>query len=150
MSKDDDDYEVGYGKPPRKNQFKKGRSGNPGGRVEGSKNIATDLREELAETVKIKEGGRKVRLTKRRLLIKSQVAKAIKGDPRSFDLIMNLAEDLTPELMEEVKEVLRGDAAADIVARFIDRIREGVEDPTEEEDEGDDKSDGRKDEGDEP
>jgi Family of unknown function (DUF5681) len=26
------DYEVGYGKPPRAHQFKKGMSGNPGGR----------------------------------------------------------------------------------------------------------------------
>jgi hypothetical protein len=27
------DYEVGYGKPPKDTQFKKGKSGNPRGRV---------------------------------------------------------------------------------------------------------------------
>ena len=30
-------YEVGYAKPPDKSRFKKGQSGNPTGRVKGSK-----------------------------------------------------------------------------------------------------------------
>ena len=30
--KDSSDYEVGYGKPPKDGQFKKGVSGNPSGR----------------------------------------------------------------------------------------------------------------------
>jgi len=33
-----DTYDVGYKKPPEKTQFKKGISGNPGGRPKGSKN----------------------------------------------------------------------------------------------------------------
>ena len=32
MSNDNDDYEVGYGRPPKSGQFKKGQSGNPKGR----------------------------------------------------------------------------------------------------------------------
>ena len=29
---DETDYEVGYGKPPKHTQFKRGQSGNPNGR----------------------------------------------------------------------------------------------------------------------
>ena len=37
-----DDYEVGYGKPPKDKQFKKGQSGNPKGRTKGTKNFISD------------------------------------------------------------------------------------------------------------
>jgi hypothetical protein len=40
-SEADEDYSIGYGKPPKANQFAKSTSGNPKSRPKGSKNLAT-------------------------------------------------------------------------------------------------------------
>jgi hypothetical protein len=57
-----DRYKVGYGKPPKATQFKRGRSGNPKGRPKGSRKLATDLAAELGERITIREDGRSRRI----------------------------------------------------------------------------------------
>ena len=43
-----DDYEVGYGKPPKSRQWKPGQSGNPKGRPKGARNrLGTQFLEAL-------------------------------------------------------------------------------------------------------
>jgi uncharacterized protein DUF5681 len=83
-------YEVGYGKPPREHQFQKGQSGNPRGRTKGARNLKTDLAEELAETLTIRENGKTRKISKRRAMIKSTMAKALKGDPRAIKLVLDM------------------------------------------------------------
>lgn len=82
---------VGYGSPPEHSRWTKGQSGNPRGRPKGKLNFATDLAAELSETIQVSEGGKPMRITKQRALLKSLVTSGIKGDVRAAQLMMNWA-----------------------------------------------------------
>lgn len=84
------DYEVGYGKPPKHTQFKPGQSGNPRGRPKGTKNLKTDLMEELGEKIVVREGEETRRVSKQRAVVKTLVAKTLKGDGHSGRLLTGL------------------------------------------------------------
>ena len=84
------DYTVGYCKPPKSGQIKKGERRNPKGRPKGSKNLKTDLLEELGEMLRVHEGGREHRISKQRALIKTQVARALNGNDRAAAKILDL------------------------------------------------------------
>ena len=87
MSNSDD---VGYGRPPKYTQFKKGQSGNPNGRPKGSRNLTTDLLEELTEQILVREGGKSKRISKQRAMLKSLAAKAVSGDVKAATLLLNM------------------------------------------------------------
>jgi hypothetical protein len=74
------EYQVGYGKPPKQSQFKPGKSGNPQGRTKGTKNLKTDLAEELSEKIVVHEGGISQKISKQRALVKSLVTRTLQGD----------------------------------------------------------------------
>ena len=90
------DYEVGYKRPPAASQWRKGQSGNPKGRSKGTRNLATDLAEELSEAVQVKEHGKSRKISKQRALIKSLLAKAVQGDMRAAALLMTSIVRLLP------------------------------------------------------
>ena len=106
--------EVGYGKPPKKTRFKPGESGNPKGRNKGVKNLKTDLVEELQETLIVNESGKRRRVSKQRAMVKSLMARAIKGDTRAITLLTTLivrllnidASEGSKELTAEDKAIL--------------------------------------------
>lgn len=51
-----DDYEIGYKKPPKDGQFKKGQSGNPNGRPRGSKNKKKVFDDILSQEITLANG----------------------------------------------------------------------------------------------
>ncbi|MCK5870400.1 MAG: hypothetical protein KAG45_07140 [Methyloprofundus sp.] len=96
----DKTYSTGYKQPPKQFQFTKGQSGNPRGRPKGSKNLATLLQTELAQTIIVQEQGQNKPIKKIEAIVKQFVMKALKGDVRSieylFKLIINLNNDQEP------------------------------------------------------
>lgn len=89
--------EVGYKRPPQHTRWKKGQSGNPKGRKQGQRNLATDLADELANVIQITESGRAVKITRQRALVKGLVARAITGDPRAVSELLKLIARLADE-----------------------------------------------------
>ena len=87
------DYKVGYGKPPKHTQFKKGQSGNAKGRPKGAKNIETIVKQELNDKVKVTLGGKTKKLTKLEIAMKQIADKAAKGDPKALAMMFSLAKE---------------------------------------------------------
>ena len=90
MSKPPRNYEIGYKRPPVKTRFRSGQSGNPKGRPQGTQNLETDLKEELSEHIAIREGERQMKVSKQRALLKAMLAKALKGDTRAANILLQL------------------------------------------------------------
>ena len=118
-----DDYEVGYGKPPKSGQFRKGRSGNPKGRPKGGKNRAARISELLDEPVVVNEGGRRRRISKRDAMLMALVAKALKGDVRAFSKVEEIAERYLDSLESGAgtMPVSAGDRA--IIEAYLERLK---------------------------
>jgi Family of unknown function (DUF5681) len=121
---DDDSSGVGYGKPPKQTRFRAGRSGNPKGRPKGTKNLKTDLIEELGEKILVREGERSRRVSKQRAMVKQLVAKTLKGDTRSASLLLSTMMRLvdTGEGLDPIDEPLL-DEEREILAAFEARLR---------------------------
>lgn len=94
MSKSDDDYEVGYRKPPKATRFKKGRSGNPKGRPTGARGIRASLRREMESKITVREGNSEVQVSKAEAIAKQLTNKALKGDMKAVQEVMKLDSDL--------------------------------------------------------
>lgn len=116
MAEFDDDYEVGYGKPPKEMQFTQGKSGNPKGRPKGSKNLATSFIEVGREVITVTEGGRTRTMTKSDAVVHQLTNKAASGDPRAMREYFQIykmfqatesVEDISPDLSDRDKDVMK-------------------------------------------
>lgn len=129
--------QVGYGRPPAKNRFKKGQSGNPNGRPKGRKNIDTLVAEFVNQKIFIVVSGQRKSVTRMEALVYSIFQKALlRGDIRAFkelnSLLQSAQMDATPvgkhmlmvtrlvvpaENKEDWDKVLDGDPDADPVLK---------------------------------
>ena len=122
MSDDHEDeaggYKVGFGKPPKATQFKKGQSGNPKGKPKGHKNFKTDLMDELSELIAIQENGKQRKISKQRALIKASVAKGIKGDAKAANSVFGMILKVVADVIEDHAEETFSETDQMILERF--------------------------------
>src|SRR3954470_9889360 len=97
------DYAVGYCRPPLHTRFKPGVSGNPSGRVRGSKNLKSLFHQILNEQIALQDGTQSKTVTKAEAIMRRLIIGALKGDSRSLMTLLRIAEQ-TGEFTEEAKK----------------------------------------------
>lgn len=90
MSKQDK-HPVGYMSPPKHTRFKKGRSGNPGGRPNKQEDINTLLQKVLMRKVRLQGTERQMQI--REALIRKLRDLALSGDQRAISLQRHIIEE---------------------------------------------------------
>ncbi len=89
----DSGYEVGYGKPPKANQFRKGRTGNPRGKRRGEENLVSVFKRHVLKRVKIKDGDTIRTITLAEAVILKNYNAALQKNPFAMGNIYRLAEE---------------------------------------------------------
>jgi hypothetical protein len=89
--KNDNDYEVGYGRPPHHSRFKNGQSGNPTGRrrYTDSERGRQLLRQEANRLVTVRDRDKTFRISAFQAALRSLFLSAAKGNPSAQKTMLN-------------------------------------------------------------
>jgi hypothetical protein len=80
---------VGYGKPPKATQFKKGVSGNPKGRPKGAKGLNTLVIKVFGEKVAVRTAQGTLRMSKMEAMIHKLAEQGFGGNLRAIAIALN-------------------------------------------------------------
>jgi Family of unknown function (DUF5681) len=113
------DAGVGYGRPPKATQFKKGKSGNPKGRPKGSRTVGAVLQDILQQKIAVTENGKTRRLPALEVMLRRLANDAMRNEPTALKLMLSLYDRYgeSPEAGIRFDEVLAEDKA--ILATFL-------------------------------
>jgi hypothetical protein len=130
---ENDDCQVGYKKPPRRTQFKKGRLGNPKGRPKKKDMSFSELvMEELEAPVTIMENGKKQKISRKKAFAKSLVTKSLQGDKPAQKQTLLIIEGFEKKQMQKAaqekkrKQTFNGspnDSREEITRKYLDFVR---------------------------
>jgi hypothetical protein len=134
---------VGYGKPPLRTRFRKGQSGNAGGRPRGmtagrAKALAL---KEAYRMVNVKAGDRIIALPALQAILRSQVALAAKGNGPAqravIEAVQAIEREAAAQAAAEIKDKANERPMSDIevarrIAFFLDRGKRALENRNQE------------------
>lgn len=94
---------VGYGRPPKHTQFRKGQSGNPKGRPKGAKSLNTIVRETLLAKIKIRTAKGRKNTTSIQALMMQTLESALKGSQRDRHELLRYYREAVPDEPETIR-----------------------------------------------
>ena len=104
MPYDDEDHQMGYGKPPHHSRFVKGQSGNLRGRPPCAKNLKTLLNKALNEPVIVTENGGRRKISKREAIVTQLVNGSAKGDFKAIQILLAMLRDIEGQTVPPASE----------------------------------------------
>lgn len=88
-------YAVGYGRPPKATQFKRGKSGNPKGRPKATMTkLDPMMRQLLAQKYQITDDGRRKTVTVQEVILRRILQLATEGKPMAIDFVLGFINKL--------------------------------------------------------
>ena len=135
--------EGGYGKPPRAHQYPKGTSGNLRGRPKGSRNFSTDVKDTLMARVGLTGDGKRKTVSTQLATLLQLRKKALSGDARALDRMIELARTYNDEEIAEAAAKL-SETDAEVLEAYNARLlrRAGKAQPDDNDDARDDAAQG--------
>jgi uncharacterized protein DUF5681 len=116
------EYEVGFGKPPKHTQFKKGQSGNPAGRPRFAfEEDEAPLRRYMLEPITVNVKGKKKQMPTVDVIVKTIIQQAVQGCRASQKLIIQASGGLTALREEWKRQMTKADEA------YIEWVRKSAD-----------------------
>jgi hypothetical protein len=113
-------YETGYGKPPKRHQFKPGQTGNRRGRPKGSKNTATLLREILDRKIELRTGHSVRKISLREAMLTRFTEFALKGDTKCASFLLQRYDGAETDSEQETSTTAE---EHEIIRAYFEKLR---------------------------
>ena len=122
MAETEQEYRVGYGKPPIGRRFRKGQSGNPLG--PRKKTLSALLVAALDEPVSLTTDGQPRHISKREAIVAQLVDRSASADLRATKMLLDMLQEAERKAAAATPEPAHLTAAdEEVVANLIARLR---------------------------